>query len=780
MKKMSYFWRRGLWTMLSISLLLLGIFGLLYIYLENHLPPIASLDNVNLQVPLRIYSNDKKLIAEYGEKRRIPVNYKDIPLPLINALLTTEDQRFFEHAGVDIYGLGRAVIKLLKTGRKSQGGSTITMQVARNFFLSRKKTYLRKFNEILLAIKIDNELSKEKILELYLNKIYLGNRAYGVGAAAKVYYGKKLNQLTLAEMAMIAGLPQAPSSNNPLKNPKAALKRRNHVLKRMYELHKINYDEYLEAHTSLNTARFHERKVELYAPYVAEMIRHSLFKHFNKSAYEKGYKVYTTIDSQNQKKANEAIENAILSYDLSHGYRGPLDYLSLPLEESEPLTLFNRLKPYSIIHKLIPGVVTQINDEVIEVYNKNKQYIQIPFNAFKWVFAGHQSSKKKAITDVLSIGSVIYTRKINKVWHLSQLPEIEAALISLSPENGAILALSGGFNFMKSKFNRVTQAHRQPGSTIKPFIYAAALEKGLTMASIINDAPIVLKDPNQENLWRPHNDNNKFYGPTPLRTGLIRSRNLVSIRVLKAAGLSFAIHYLKLFGFSEESLPNSLSLALGSSQVTPMQLAAAYAVLANGGYKVEPHIINRITDPHGQIILKTLPQMANAIGHSIPISQQAPQVINSSIAYLITSALKDVIQKGTGQRAKSLNRQDLAGKTGTTNDQRDAWFSGFNFKVVTTTWMGFDSPKNIKAYASSTALPLWIDYMSNVLAGTKESNLKMPSNIISVRINPHSGLRSKKKKDTQLELFRKENLPDFEENNYREEDINNNHPDNLF
>lgn len=768
MKKLPYFLRRGLWTLLSVSFILLLIIGSLYIYLEHKLPDVESLNDVQLQVPLRIYSQDKKLIAEYGEKRRIPVNYKDVPQHLVQALLSTEDQRFFEHPGVDFYGLARAAVQVIKSGRKSQGGSTITMQVARNFFLSRKKTYLRKFNEILLAIKIDNELSKEKILELYLNKIYLGNRAYGVAAAAKVYYGKKLNQLSIAQMAMIAGLPQAPSSQNPIKSPSRALKRRNHVLARMYELNKLNNKEYLEARKEPITAIYHGKKIEVYAPYVAEMIRLSLYKHFKKAAYDKGYRVYTTIDSKLQIKANQVLAKAILSYDLRHGYRGALTNLDLEIDEIDNLKLTQSIKPYRQINQLIPAIVSNIDNKQISVFTKEIPHLTITWQGLKWARPirddGTLGALPQKSSDIVKIGDVIYIKQKNNQWTLHQLPQVEGAIISIKPNNGKILALAGGFNFYKSKFNRVTQANRQPGSSIKPFIYAAALDKGFTLATIINDAPIAIEDPSQENLWRPHNVNKKFYGPTRLRMGLIKSRNLVSIRVLEATGLPYTINYLKNLGFDETTLPKSLSLALGSLHVTPLQLTKAYATIANGGFKVEPHIIERITDSRGNTILKTLPQIACSLNcDTIPVSQHAPQVIKKDVAYLITSALKDVIQQGTGRRAKELKRIDLAGKTGTTNDQRDVWFAGFNGDVVTTTWMGFDNPKSLKEYASKTALPMWIDYMRFALKDKKSNSMKMPSNLISVRIDPVTGLRTKRNEKTILEIFRQENLPQFSE-----------------
>lgn len=766
MKSLPYFLRRGIWTLLSLGLMMLLMVGILYIYLESQLPEVDSLDDVQLQVPLRIYTADKKLIAEYGEKRRIPVKYAQVPPTLINAILATEDQRFFSHPGVDIFGLARAGLKLIKSGKKAQGGSTITMQVARNFFLSRKKTFLRKFNEILLAIKIDSELSKEKILELYLNKIYLGNRAYGVAAAAKVYYGKDLKDLTLAEMAMIAGLPQAPSSQNPIRNPVAALKRRNHVLERMYEGEKISKSAYLEAIKEPVTAKYHGRHVEVYAPYVAEMIRLSLYKHFNRKAYERGYRVYTTVDSKLQIAANDAIETAILNYDKNHGFRGPSGHIDLPDDRFSNHTLDNLLKPYQKLFHLVPAIVTQVDNKQIQVYNKDHNHLTITWDGLVWARKPKSDNRlsptpHKAL-DIVIPGDVVYIYEAKKdEWHLTQLPEVEAALVSMSPTDGSIKALAGGFNFYKSKFNHVTQANRQPGSSIKPFIYAAALNKGYTLATLFNDAPIVVNDPSQQNMWRPQNDNKKFYGPTRLRQGLIRSRNLVSIRVLKAVGIPYAIDFLKLFGFDEDKLPKGLSLALGSLHVTPMQLTSAYAVFANGGYRVEPHLIGSIKDSNGQVILQSLPQIAcQSNCSSLPLSQHAPQIVNSDVAYLMTSALKDVIQSGTGRRAKVLGRSDLAGKTGTTNDQRDVWFAGFNNNLVTTAWMGFDSPKSLKEYASNTALPLWIQFMKTALEGTKNSNMRMPANLISVRIDPDTGLRTSRNKNTILELFRKNHLPE--------------------
>lgn len=769
MTKLPYFWRRGLWTLLSLSLMALMVSCLLYIYLESQLPNVSQLENVQYKVPLRIYTADKKLIAEYGAQRRFPIAYHQVPPLLVHAILSTEDQRFFNHLGVDVLGLARAGLQLIKTGRKDQGGSTITMQVARNFFLSRKKTFLRKFNEILLAIKIDSELSKEKILELYLNKIYLGNRAYGVAAAAKVYYGKKLTELTLAQIAMIAGLPQAPSSQNPIANPTAAIKRRNHVLSRMLEQGIINQHDYQQAVTAPITASYHGRTTEVNAPYVAEMIRISLYKHFGKKAYTKGYRVYTTIDSRLQQAATKALEKQLLNYDERHGYRGPAGKVKHADITTALRHIEDELKKYPTIEDLLPAIVTHVEDHAIKVALPQNVTHTISWSGLRWAKKQYEDGRlgpsPKTASDIVTQGDIVYIRSSGKHWSLSQIPEVEASLVSLAPYDGSIRALIGGFNFNTSNFNRATQAKRQPGSSFKPFIYAAALNHGFSLASIINDAPIVLDDPSQQHLWRPHNDSRRFYGPTRLRIGLIRSRNLVSIRLLNAIGIGNAINFLQRMGFEKEDLPHSLSLALGSLSVTPLQLASAYAIFANGGFKIEPHLINKITDPKGHTILKALPTVACLSNQcsSIPTNQHAPQVLSHQVAYLITSALKDVIQHGTGRKAKVLNRLDLAGKTGTTNNQRDAWFAGFNGDNVTVTWMGYDEPKSLKEYAASTALPMWIDYMKIALAGKEEKTLAMPSNLISVRIDPSTGLRTNNTQTSIFEIFRQENVPDYQE-----------------
>jgi len=724
---------------------------MLYIYLVNQLPDVETLKDVRLQVPLRIFSADNQLIAEFGEKRRIPIRYDQVPKPLIRAILATEDQRFFEHPGVDIMGLGRAGIELIKTGAKHQGGSTITMQVARNFFLSRKKTFLRKFNEILLAIKIDHELPKEKILELYLNKIYFGYRSYGIAAAAQVYFGKTLDQLTLSEMAMLAGLPKAPSSLNPLVNPTAALKRRNHVLDRLKIEGVIDADTCKKAQDEPMHASYHGPKVTVEAPYVAEMIRQEMFSNFGKGTYTKGYQVFTTLDGKLQNAANAAVIQNVEAYDHRHGYRGPAEHL--PVGHRGKTHVLTALEEYPTSHGLEPAAIRAIDAEHATLLRKNGHSAIMAAQGFSWAyphgdFAAH-----------FKVGDIIYIQHNTKAeWQLAQLPQIEGALIALSPTDGSIKALVGGYSFEQSKFNRITQAQRQPGSNIKPFIYAAALNKGLTLASLINDAPVVLDDPSLQGLWRPQNDNHRFYGPTRLRIGLIRSRNLVSIRLLEMIGLNYGIDYLSKLGFDSKRIPHSLSLALGSLNLTPLELARGYTVFANGGYLIDPFLIREVRDSHDKPIVEAKPKIASDDPKTM--EQNAPRVMDPRVNFLINLVLRDVIQEGTAQRARELKRPDLAGKTGTTNDQVDGWFSGFTPDLVVTTWMGFDQPRNLHEYAVSSALPMWMDFMSNALPLYPPKFLPRPDGLVSIRIDPKTGLMAQDgQSDAFFETFQKEHVP---------------------
>ncbi len=766
-KPISLFWRRGLWALMSVAFFFMFCFGVFYIYAESQLPDVDSLKTVHLQVPLQIYSQDGKLIQEYGEKKRSPVSYDEIPQTLVYAVLATEDQRFFDHPGVDVLGLGRAAIRMVQTGTKSQGGSTITMQVARNFFLNRKKTFLRKFNEILLAIKIDRELSKEKILELYLNKIYLGNRAYGVAAAAQVYYGKALNELTLAQMAMIAGLPQAPSSQNPLANPKAALKRRNHVLDRLLENEYITKEAYQEAIQAPITASYHGIETEADAPYVAEMIRQSLYDHFGPDAYTRGYKVYTTINSTLQKAANQNVEKHLIEYDRRHGYRGAVSKIT-PVSDYSTKELQKNIKAYPVINQMEPAVILSVEEKTAEALNRRGETVTLVWSGFSWarpaLRKGWVGRKPEKASMVVSPGDVVYIQKTkDDAWELTQVPQVEAALVALNPANGSIEALVGGFSFQRSKFNRATQADRQPGSSFKPFIYAGALSKGYTLATIINDAPIAKDDPSQEGLWRPHNANNQFGGPTRLKVGLTGSRNLVSIRILDDIGIDYAIDFVSRFGFQKETLPHTLSLALGTLTVSPLDLAAAYAVFANTGYKVEPYLIDKITDTEGNVLLQATPTAVpnDAETKDKPFAMQAPRVITEEVAFLMNTALRGVVQTGTARAARVLNREDIGGKTGTTNDQLDAWFAGYNPDLVVTAWVGYDSPISLHEYASRVTLPLWVDFMREALKDKPEKPLQVPEHIVSKKINPKTGLVDASNSPSSIEeYFREDLVPD--------------------
>jgi penicillin-binding protein 1A len=764
MKKTGYFWKRGFWALISLSFLLTVAAGLFYIYLASQLPSVDSLKSVQLQVPLRIYTQDGLLIQEYGEKRRIPLTYDQIPPMLVHALIATEDQRFFDHSGVDIYGLARATVRMIQTGTKSQGGSTITMQVARNFFLNRKKTFLRKFHEIMLAIKIDRELSKEKILELYLNKIYLGNRAYGMGAAAQIYYGKALNELSIAQLAMLAGLPQAPSTQNPIANPTAAKKRRDHVLERLLEEKYISQAEYEHALAEPVTTKNFANHIEVSAPYVAEMIRQSLFDHFGSKAYTKGYKVYTTINGHLQTTANETLEANLLAYDRRHGYRGSLAHMAEDQVNSANARQ-HALSAYPNVNDLEPAVVVEVGSQDLTAITRKENSLHIPWQGLSWARPalrnGWMGKAPTQATQIARVGDIIYLRQTPRGVELSQIPQVEGALIALNPQNGAIFSLVGGFNFEKSKFNRAIQSSRQPGSSFKPFIYAAALNKGYSLATLINDAPIVVDDPSQANLWRPHNDKLKFNGPTRFKEALVHSLNLVSIRILDDIGIDYAADFVNQFGFNKTTLPRTLSLALGSLSVSPMELSAAYAVFANGGFKIEPYLIDRITDGDGKILIQAKPSIVcPQCTAKNKTDALAPRVIPEDVAFLMHTAMQEVVKRGTAHDASRLHRNDIAGKTGSTNDLVDVWFAGYTPDLVAVTWVGFDTPRPLHEYAAGLALPLWIDFMQVALKGKAEHALTAPDNILMVPIDPSTGLQVPANQNNAIiEFFRKDEVP---------------------
>jgi len=744
-----------------------------YYVLAPQLPPAETLKETQLQVPLRIYSAEGLLLAEFGDKRRTPITYNDIPVQLTYAFLAAEDDRFFEHPGVDYQGLLRAVYSLIATGQKAQGGSTITMQLARNFFLSTEKTYLRKLNEIILAIQIERVLNKEEILTLYLNKIYLGKRAYGIGAAAKVYYGKALEDLTLPEMAMIAGLPKAPSKFNPIANPERALLRRNYVLRRMWEVGYISEQSYQDATQEPITASYHSREIEVYAPYVAEIIRTELTEKFGDDVYNMGLNVYSTIQAKHQQAANDALQLALLSYDKRHGYRGPIQQVELPTQ----LTTENveqLLSDTNSIGPLLPSLVVKIQKDIASIYVKNKGLTDIRFQDLSWarkqLSTNSMGRRPSKIEDVLTPGDIIRVYQDDTgQWQLAQLPEAEGALIAVSPSNGAITALNGGFEYYNSKFNRVTQSRRQPGSGFKPFIYSAALEKGYTAATVINDAPVVLDNPDLDNVWRPSNYSGKFFGPTRLRVALTHSRNLVSIRLLRDIGPKFAIDYASRFGFDSGQMPHNLSLALGSGSAAPWDMARAYSALANGGYRIEPFLIQRIEDVEGNIIMQAQPETVcgSCIENGLEKAAQADitpakRIMTAQNAYIMNSLLRDVVRYGTGKKAMSLGRQDLAGKTGTTNDQVDAWFNGFSPNLVAISWVGFDSPRTLGRYETGgrAALPMWMSFMEKALKGVPEQTLVQPSDMITVNIDSETGLLARPGAVNSIpETFRAESVP---------------------
>jgi len=771
---------------LAIFIFILGAITVssAYYFLAPTLPDIKVLKETQLQVPLRIFSSEGLLIAEFGEKRRIPVRYNDVPQHLIQAILSSEDDRFFEHPGVDYQGILRAVYSLATTGVKAQGGSTITMQVARNFFLSREKTYLRKLNEIILSLQIERILSKEEILSLYLNKIYLGNRAYGIAAAAKVYYGKTLKELSLPQLAMIAGLPKAPSKYNPIANPERALIRRNYVLRRMWQVGHISQEEYKTAIQAPITSSYHRRNVEVYAPYIAEMVRTKLIEQYGDEAYSMGLNIFTTIKAKHQAAANTALQSALLAYDKRHGYRGSNKQIALTdlmtLEDYEQI-----LSNFSAIGPLHPAVVTslQVEDDnkLAHIYLKSHGLIQLKLESLSWARKQLGTNRRgpaiKKFTDVFSIGDQIYLHQDDKgEWQLAQLPEVEGALVAVSPFDGAVTALNGGFEYFQNKFNRATQSKRQPGSGFKPFIYSSALEKGYTAASIINDAPVVFDDPSVENVWRPENYSGKFFGPTRLRVALTHSRNLVSIRILRDIGAAYVIDYAQKFGFDTRQMPKSLSLALGSGSAAPWDMARAYSSIANGGYRVEPYIIQRIEDETGAILMQAehATVCETCMQHDATVSPKETEPTDSLSAkvaerimtpqnnYIMNSLLRDVVRYGTGRKALTLGRRDLAGKTGTTNDQIDAWFNGFHPELVAISWVGFDSPHSLGRYETGgrAALPMWIDFMKVALDDMPEAELQQPVDMITVQIDPDTGLLAGPDTHNAVsETFRPEYLP---------------------
>ncbi len=801
-------------------ILILGVSGVLlaclavgvaYWLIAPRLPSVETLRDVRLQVPLRVYSADSKLIATIGETRRIPIKIEQVPPQLKNAFLAAEDANFYSHPGVDWQGVARAVgLMISKRTMHVPGGSTITQQVARGFFLSSEVSLTRKFTEIFLSFRIERELTKDEIFELYLNKIFFGNRAYGVAAAAEFYYGKTLDQLTLAESAMLASLPKFPSSSNPLSNRARATERRKYVLQRMLDNGFITADQFKQADAEPDRSYAHEPPIEVEAPWIAEMVRQDVLDKLGNEALTDGYSVYTTLDAHDQDAANQALRDDLITYDQRHGFRGPEAHIDLP-EHPLPADLDKDLDAFHPIVGLIPGIVIESSEKSAEVYLQDGQTVPLDMPAVVW--AGkfkderHHGGPPKKVTDVLQTGDIVrLARNDEGKWKLSQVPTVQGALIALDPEDGAIKAEVGGFSFSRSKFNRVVQSARQPGSSFKPFFYSAAFEHGFTPASIINDAPIVFADPSKPNgLWTPQNDDGKFDGPMRLREAMVVSKNLVSVRLLDAIGVRYAREFVTRFGFTLEQIPDNLSMALGTASVSPLTMARAYAVFANGGFLVDPYFIDRIVDRDGQEVFKSQPAVAcrhcpqrlvedareqvqadmktdstgspvktslspissaqaattKAAGNDSDSTKLAPRALDARTTYLVGSLLHDVVRRGTGAGAMVLKRNDLAGKTGSTNDHRDGWFSGYNDDIVASAWVGFDDFTSLgyKEFGAETALPMWISFMRTALKGVPEKPFEMPSGITTARIDPETGqLAASDDAHSMLEVFKVEDI----------------------
>lgn len=827
-----------------------------YYYVKPELPDVATLKDVQLQTPMQVFSRDGKLISQFGEKRRIPLTLDEMPPQLLEAIIATEDSRFYEHKGIDPIGIVRAAVVVAMSGSAKQGASTITQQLARNFFLTNEKKIMRKIKEMFIAIHIEQLLSKDEILELYLNKIYLGHRSYGVGAAAQVYFGKEVKDLTLGQIATIAGLPKAPSTMNPIYSVDRATNRRNVVLMRMLDEQYITQAEYESARAELLVGNRYGAEIELNAPYVAEMARAWMVKQYGEAAYTSGMQVFTTVDSRLQKAANEAAVKNLLAYDERHGYRGAESVVWQSEQAAmDQVAMDDYLSHQPTYGELSPAIVTKVQQQSARVYIKRHGYADLAWDGIKWarryITDKKQGPAPDTATDVLTAGEQIWVRPLTKTmtevvgsteeaqpeisytWKLSQVPNANTAFVAMDPENGAILSLVGGFNFVHNKFNRATQSLRQVGSSIKPFIYASALDKKLTLASLINDAPINKWDKSQGTAWRPKNSPPRYVGPARLRIGLAQSKNVMAVRVLREVGLANTIDYLTRFGFDKDKLPHSETIALGAGSLTPVQMARGYSVFANNGYYVEPFYISRLEDPYGEVKYEANPVVVCHVDCPQQQSEQkvaadetdttdqaqpaavdsdiqpepfdfqeedlaadaeqppryAPQVITAQNAFLVRELMysnvwgggdwrKGTGWNGTGWRAQKLKRRDIGGKTGTTNDAKDAWYNGFGPGVVAVSWVGFDShtrelgrtsrndnlKKNGQVYGgeagAKTAQPAWIDFMREALNGVPRQRKELPENIIRVRIDRETGLLTHKSdSSTMFEYFIKGTEP---------------------
>lgn len=807
------------------------IFGFYY-YVKPELPDVATLRDVELQTPMQVFSQDGKLISQFGEKRRNPVTYDEIPRHLVEALIATEDSRFYEHPGIDPIGITRAAIVVAMSGSAKQGASTITQQLARNFFLSNEKKIMRKIKEIFIAIHIEQLLSKEEIMELYVNKIFLGHRSYGFGAAARVYFGKDLPELTLSEIATLAGMPKAPSTMNPIYSIERATHRRNVVLRRMLDEKYITQAEFDEARNEELISKYHGAEIELSAPYVAEVARAWMVERYGEEAYTSGMKVYTTVDSKLQKAANQAAIKNLLGYDERHGYRGAEKVLWQTAQSAwDQEQIVKHLKSQPTYGDLVPAVVTAVDSKSAQIWVKNQGEGTIEWQGMNWarkfLTDNRQGPAPSQAKEILAVGEQIWVRheavtgdEVSEepteesattesetpiLWRLSQVPNANTAFVAMNPNNGAVLSMVGGFNFVHNKFNRATQSIRQVGSGIKPFIYSAAIEKGLTLASLINDAPINQWDKSQGTAWRPKNSPPTYVGPTRLRIGLAQSKNVMAVRVLREVGLDDTRNYLTRFGFDIDEVPRSETIALGAGSLTPMKVAQGYSVFANGGYYVEPFYISRIETPFGETEFEATPKvvckddcqqqmtadpMADEFAEQDVDAkvQYAPQVISEQNAFLVREMMYSNIWgggdwsagtgwNGTGWRAQPLKRRDIGGKTGTTNDSKDTWYSGYGPGMVATVWVGFDNHnRNLgRTKANSnlgknqitgaeagakTAEPAWVDFMGTALAGVPAERKEIPENIVRVRIDRETGLLTNKfDSSSMFEYFEKGTEP---------------------
>lgn len=792
---------------LSLICIILGvttIFGF-YFYVKPDLPDVATLRDVQLQTPMQVYSQDGKLISQFGEKRRIPLRLEEMPPELIEAIIATEDSRFYEHYGFDPIGITRAAIAVVASGSAKQGASTITQQLARNFYLSNEKKIMRKIKEIFIAIHIEQLLSKQEILELYLNKIYLGYRSYGIGAAAQVYFGKEVKDLTLSEIALIAGLPKAPSTMNPIYSVERATNRRNVVLQRMLDERYITQTQYEQARNEPLMSKYHGAEIELNAPYVAEIARAWMVERYGEEAYTSGMIVTTTVDSKQQQAANNAAINNLLAYDERHGYRGAE---KIVWKEGQPALsqqqMDDHLKNEPTYGDLSPAIVTAVSNKSASVWVKGQGQQDIQWDGMNWarrfLSDERQGPVPNKANDILAVGEQIWVRNVAKTnsdtntdtenemqnlepqWHLSQVPNANTAFVAMDPENGAVLALVGGFNFVHNKFNRATQSVRQVGSSIKPFIYSAAIDKGMTLATLINDAPINQWDKSQGTAWRPKNSPPTYIGPTRLRIGLAQSKNVMAVRVLRAVGLDETREYLTRFGFDINQVPRSETIALGAGSLTPVKMAQGYSVFANGGYYVEPYYISKVEGPFGDLEYQATPKVVchqqcstaveNEFAEQDVETNYAPQVISEQNAFLVREMMYSNIWgggnwregtgwNGTGWRAQQLKRRDIGGKTGTTNDSKDAWYNGYAPGVVAIAWVGFDDHnRNLgrttensnvdddgvsgAEAGAKTAQPAWIEFMRQSLIDVPAQNKLVPANIVRVRIDRETGLLTNK------------------------------------